>query len=140
MIGVSPDADFSYDDIRRQLAARDHAAWAAGQASRHTGAVWSALSPQPRRRRDADQLTAAVDAEFAARRAWRDSPQGRLTSALCALQQAARALDQRAEALREAARRDPDLAAGSWPQRREGLRREAARLRQALKEVLRALP
>ena len=137
---MSPDANFSYDDIRRQLAARDHAAWAAGQATRHTGAVWSALSPEPRRRRDADQLTAAADAEFAARRAWRESPQGRLTSALCTLQPAARALDQRAEALREAARRDPDLAADLWSQRRVDVRRDATRLRQALKEVLRALP
>lgn len=137
---MSLDPDRQRDDIRSELAARDHAAWAAGQASRHTGAVWSALSPEPRRRRDAAQLTAAAEAELAVRRAWRDSPQGRLTSALSALQHAARALDHRAEALREAARRDPAVAAGPWPQRREDLRREAARLHQALKEALRALP
>ncbi|MFZ5730138.1 MAG: hypothetical protein ACOY4G_12395 [Pseudomonadota bacterium] len=128
-----------HDEILARLAARDQAAWAAGQAARRTGAVWSALTPDPRRRRDADQLRAAAEAEHAARRAWRDSPQGRLKTALSALQQAARALDHRAEALREAASRDPTLAAEVWPRRREDLRRDAARLRQALHQLLRAL-
>ncbi|MBC7166766.1 hypothetical protein [Phenylobacterium sp.] len=137
---MSLNPDCKRDDIGSQLAARDHAAWAAGQAARRSGAVWSALTPEPRRRRNADELTAAAEAELSARQAWRDSPAGRLKAALSVLQQTARTLDQRAEALREAASRDPDVAADLWPQRREDLRRDTARLRHALHQVLRALP
>jgi hypothetical protein len=89
-------------------AALDHAdeqVWRHGQAKRAWGVAWSGLAPEPPRRRSPDQVRHLAERRLASARAWAQSPEGRLKSALSDLQRAARALDQHAESLREAASR-----------------------------------
>jgi hypothetical protein len=131
-------------ELPAAFAALDHAdeqAWRHGQATRAWGAGWSALAPEPRRRRNPDQLRALAQSRLAAAQAWAQSPEGRLKSALTDLQHAARALDQQAEALREAASRG--LADPTTPNARRRLAamsQEARAALCALRAVRSALP
>ncbi|MDP1616810.1 hypothetical protein [Phenylobacterium sp.] len=126
-------------ELSAAYAGLDHAdeqAWRHGQATRAWGAGWSALAPEPRRRRSPDQLRDLAQSRLAAAQAWAQSPEGRLKSALTDLQHAARALDQQAEALREAASRG--LADTTTPNARRRLWAMSQEARAAL-AALRAI-
>lgn len=127
-------ADPEHAQMRLWVQAAAEAAWRRGQDGRAQGVVWSALhSPAPD-----PPLASAVETEaearLALRRAWRASPEGRLTLALADLQTAARRLDQEAERLREAAARG---LGGGGPDLRS-LARPLSDLRKAARAVRRA--
>ncbi|MDO8901396.1 MAG: hypothetical protein Q7V15_08590 [Phenylobacterium sp.] len=113
----------------------DHALWTQGQAARPWGVAWSGLGPEPPRRRTPDQIRRAAAARLAADHAWRASPEGRLKSALSDLQAAARALDQQAETLREAASRGPAGVQAAAPRRLARLSAETRAAMSALRKV-----
>lgn len=117
------------------LDAADHALWAQGQDSRPWGVAWSGLGLEPPRRHTPDQIRRAAAARLAADQAWRASPEGRLKSALADLQAAARALDQQAETLREAASRGPADVRAAAPRRLARLSQEARTAVTALRKV-----
>lgn len=124
--------------------ALDHAdeqVWRHGQANRAWGVAWSGLAPEPPRRRSPDQIRHLAQSRLANARAWTQSPEGRLKSALIELQRAARALDQQAEALREAASRGlTDPASPAARRRWAQLSHEARAALCALRAVRSALP
>ncbi|MDP3299739.1 MAG: hypothetical protein Q8M38_06525 [Phenylobacterium sp.] len=117
------------------LDAADHAVWTHGQARRSWGVAWSGLGLEPPRRRSPDQIRRAAEARLAAQQAWAASPEGRLKRALFDLQAAARALDQQAEALREAASRGHADACAAAPRRLARLSNEARMALKALREA-----
>ncbi|HMO44010.1 MAG TPA: hypothetical protein PKB04_11985 [Phenylobacterium sp.] len=113
-------ADPEHAQMRLWVQAAAEAAWRQGQDGRAQGVVWSALhSPAPEPP-VASAIEMEAEARLALRRAWRASPEGRLTLALADLQTAARRLDHEAERLREAAARGlggraPDLRSLARP-------------------------
>ncbi|MGQ3018313.1 hypothetical protein [Phenylobacterium sp.] len=117
------------------LDAADHAVWAHGQARRPWGVAWSGLGLEPPRRRNPDQIRRAAEARLAAEQAWASSPEGQLKRALAELQAAARALDQQAEALREAASRGHAEACAAAPRSLARLSLEASLALRALRKV-----
>lgn len=127
-------ADPEHAQMRLWVQAAAEAAWRQGQDGRAQGVVCSALhSPAPDLPAAAAVETGA-EARLALRRAWRASPEGRLTLALADLQTAARRLDHEAERLREAAARG---LGGRAPDLRS-LARPLADLRKAARAVRRA--
>ncbi|MET0271674.1 MAG: hypothetical protein ABW360_01655 [Phenylobacterium sp.] len=82
------------------------------EAARQHGVAWSGLGPDPHRPRDAQALAADAARRLAARRAWSESPCGRLTAALAEIQRAAQAAHAAAEAARAALSRDPERHPG----------------------------
>ncbi len=117
------------------LDAADHALWTQGQTRRSWGVAWSGLGLEPPRRRTPDQIRRAAEARLAAEQAWASSPEGRLKRALADLQAAARALDQQAEALREAVSRGHAEACAAAPHRLACLSLEASLALRALRMV-----
>ena len=117
------------------LDAADHALWAQGQTRRSWGVAWSGLGLEPPRRRAPDQIRRAAEARLTAEQAWASSPEGRLKRALADLQAAARALDQQAEALREAVSRGHAEACAAAPHRVARLSLEASLTLRALRMV-----
>jgi hypothetical protein len=131
-------------DLPAACAALDRAdeqVWRHGQARRAWGVAWSGLAPEPPHRRTPDQVRHLAQSRLASARAWADSPEGRLKSALSDLQRAARALDHQAESLREAASRSlADQTSPAAQRRLTQLSHEARAVIAALRAVRSALP
>ncbi|MCG9916005.1 MAG: hypothetical protein MH112_06545 [Phenylobacterium sp.] len=127
-----PVADPELSAAYAALDRADAQVWRHGQDNRPWGVAWSGLGPEPPRRRTPDQLHALARDRLTSARAWTQSPEGQLKTALIDLQTAARALDHQAEALREAASR------GLGPQdarRLTGLSQNARAVLAALRKV-----
>lgn len=132
---IFPASEPDLAAARAALDAADHALWAEGQARRPWGVSWSGLGPEPPRRRTPGEIDQAAAARLACDRAWAMSAEGRLKSALADLQAAARALDQQAETLREAASRGPADVRAAAPRRLARLSQEARTALTALRKV-----
>jgi hypothetical protein len=92
-------------ELAAETARRDHHR---SEARRHDGVAWSGVSPAPAPPRPLKDLKAQAEARLAARRAWRESDEGRLVAAISEYQAAARAAYTAGERARAALSRSAD--------------------------------